>query len=136
MSILDLCILYNRCRRVFDPVLVYGLSKKPSIDACVNPNELLYRALFAAGLRPIPQYDVEKYVHDFALLDGHRRLNVEVDGERYHRNWDGELLRRDQIRNERLMELGWDIMRFWVYQVRDGLAGCVSRVQGWYDTDG
>ena len=102
----------------------------------MNPSELLYRALFAAGLRPIPQYDVEKYILDYALLDGQRRLNVEVDGERYHRSWDGELLRRDQIRNECLMELGWDIMRFWVYQVRDDLAGCVSRVQGWYDTGG
>jgi len=54
-----------------------------------------------------------------------------VDGERYHRNWDGELCWRDQIRNQRLIELGWDIMRFWVYQIRDDLDYCVDRVAAW-----
>jgi len=92
---------------------------------------LFYRTLYRAGVKPIPQYPVEKYVLDFAVLDGERRLNIEIDGERYHRNWDGELCRRDQIRNQRLMELGWDVTRFWVYQVRDDLDQCVRRVKRW-----
>jgi very-short-patch-repair endonuclease len=29
------------------------------------------------------------------------------------------------------MELGWDVMRFWVYQIRDDLNGAVTRVQRW-----
>jgi very-short-patch-repair endonuclease len=29
------------------------------------------------------------------------------------------------------MELGWDVMRFWVYQVRDDLPRCIERVQKW-----
>lgn len=95
--------------------------------------KILYRALFAAGLRPIPQYDEDKYILDFALLVDHRKLNIEVDGERYHRNWDGELIRRDLIRNKRLIELGWDVVRFWVYQVRDDLQGCIARVRAWRD---
>lgn len=74
---------------------------------------------------------MEQYLLDFAIIAGDRRLNVEVDGEHYHRNWDGELCRRDQIRNQRLIELGWDVMRFWVYQVRDDLSVCVQRVQEW-----
>lgn len=92
---------------------------------------LFYRALYQAGIRPIPQYHVEKYVLDFAVVDGNRRLNIEIDGEQYHRNWDGELCRRDQIRNQRLIELGWDVMRFWVYQVRDDLDASVTKVCGW-----
>lgn len=92
---------------------------------------IFYRALYQAGIRSIPQYPVEKYVLDFAVIDGDRRLNIEIDGEHYHRNWDGELCRRDQIRNQRLMELGWDVMRFWVYQVRDDLDRCVERVKKW-----
>lgn len=101
----------------------------------VSPWEhVLYAALYAAGLHPIPQYKVEKYVLDFAIVVGDRRLNVEVDGENYHRNWDGELCRRDQIRNLRLIELGWDVMRFWVYQVRDELPMCVERVKTWVTT--
>ena len=90
-----------------------------------------YRSLYQRGIRSIPQYVVEKYALDFAVLAGDRRLNIEIDGERYHRNWDGELCRRDQIRNERLIELGWDVMRFWVYQVRDDLDWCLARVQSW-----
>lgn len=98
----------------------------------VSPWEhLLYKALYSAGLRPIPQYSIEQYLLDFAIVAGDRRLNVEVDGEYYHRNWDGDLCRRDQIRNQRLIELGWDVMRFWVYQVRDDLPACVDRVKIW-----
>jgi len=92
---------------------------------------LFYGALYAAGLRPIPQRDEEQYALDLALFQGNRKLDIEVDGEHYHRNWDGELCRRDQIRNQRLMELGWDVMRFWVYQIRDDLPVCVERVKRW-----
>jgi very-short-patch-repair endonuclease len=90
-----------------------------------------YRSLYHAGIRSVPQYAVEKYILDFEVLDGNRRLNIEIDGEHYHRNWDGELSRRDQIRTQRLIELGWDVIRFWVYQVRDDLDQCIERVHKW-----
>lgn len=93
----------------------------------------LHTALTKAGFCPFVQYEVEQYLLDFAILRGDRRLDVEVDGERYHRAWNGELRRRDEMRNQRLMELGWDVMRFWVYQVRDDVEGCVRRVQEWVD---
>ena len=91
----------------------------------------LYRALHAAGLAPVPQYEEAPYTLDFALFHGERKLDIEVDGENYHRNWDGELCRRDQIRSRRLADLGWDIMRFWVYEVRDDIEGAVRRVKAW-----
>ena len=91
-----------------------------------------YRHLWEAGLRPIPQYAEEKFLLDFALFDESRKLNIEVDGERYHRDWNGELLRRDQLRNMRLIELGWDVMRFWVYQLRDEMSACAQRVKNWH----
>jgi very-short-patch-repair endonuclease len=90
-----------------------------------------YRALYRAGVRAVPRYPVERYVLDLALLDGPRRLAIEIDGDGYHRNWDDELCRRRQIRNRRLLELGWDVIRFWVYQVRDDLERSVERVQEW-----
>jgi very-short-patch-repair endonuclease len=103
-----------------------------SSPECVTEwDRLFYRALYRAGVRPFPRYPVERYVLDLALLDGNRRLAIEIDGERYHRNWDGELCRRRQIRNHRLMELGWDVIRFWVYQVRDDLDRSVDRVREW-----
>ena len=108
----------------------------PPVD---NPGQVsewerqFYEGLYAAGLRPRVQYPVEQYLLDFALLAPGRKLDIEVDGERYHKNWDGELLRRDQIRNQRLIELGWDVMRFWVYQIRDDFDACIEKVQAWAD---
>lgn len=90
-----------------------------------------YVAAYKAGFRPIPQYPIEKYVVDFLIVDGTRKLIIEIDGERYHRNWTGELCRRDQIRNQRLFELGYDVLRFWVYEVRDDLPSCLERIEAW-----
>ena len=93
---------------------------------------LFYTALFDAGIRTIPQYPVEKYKLDLAIVDGGRMLDIEVDGEMYHKDWNGELCYRDQLRNQRLFELGWDVKRFWVYQIRDDLQGCIDQVLNWY----
>ena len=92
---------------------------------------VFYRAMHQAGLRPVPQFEEAPYTLDFALFHGERKLAIEVDGENYHRNWDGELCRRDQIRSRRLSDLDWDIMRFWVYEIRDDLEACVGRVKAW-----
>ncbi|HEY4414305.1 MAG TPA: AAA domain-containing protein, partial [Verrucomicrobiae bacterium] len=92
---------------------------------------LFYRKLWEVGIHPIPQYAEEKFLLDFAVHVDGRKLNIEVDGERYHRSWNGELLRRDQLRNMRMIELGWDVMRFWVYQLRDDMPSCIERVKNW-----
>ena len=94
----------------------------------------LCRRLELMQARPIAQYRVENSTFDacdFALFVGNRKLDIEIDGEFYHRNWDGELCRRDQIRNQMLIDLGWDVMRFWVYQVRDDLDLCLARIEKW-----
>ncbi len=92
---------------------------------------IFYRAMYRSGLRPVPQYDEAPYKLDFALFQGERKLDIEIDGENYHRNWDGELCRRDQIRSQRLIDAGWSIMRLWVYEVRDDLEGSLRRVLAW-----
>jgi very-short-patch-repair endonuclease len=99
-------------------------------DMVSDWERLMYRALYAEGMRPVPQFAVDQYNLDLALFSGTRKLDVEIDGEQ-HRDWNGELCRRDQMRNQRLIELGWDVMRFWVCQVRDDLHGCVARVADW-----
>lgn len=96
-------------------------------------SKVLYPALYNAGIRAIPQYSVEQYDLDFAVIDGDRRLNIEVDGEYYHRSWTGELCLRDRLRNQRLIELGWEVKRFWVYEVRDRLPECVRFVKSWIE---
>jgi very-short-patch-repair endonuclease len=94
-----------------------------------------YVAAYAAGIALIPQHPIEKYVVDFLHCAGNRSLAIEIDGERYHRNWTGELCRRDQIRNQRLIELGYDVMRFWVYEVRDDMVGCLAKLKRWHSTN-
>tara|TARA_R110002124_G_scaffold21624_17_gene82893 strand:- start:628 stop:2049 length:1422 start_codon:yes stop_codon:yes gene_type:complete len=95
--------------------------------------KLFYSALYEAGIKTLPQYQVEKFTLDLAIVDGDRMLDIEVDGEKYHRNWTGELCRRDQLRNQRMYELGWDVMRFWVYEIRDDLDNCIAKVREWQE---
>lgn len=100
----------------------------------VSPwEETLHKALKGAGIHAIPQHRPENldYYLDLAVIKGSRRLAIEVDGEYYHKNWDGELCYRDQIRNQRLMSEGWDVMRFWVYEIRDRLDETVEKVKMW-----
>jgi very-short-patch-repair endonuclease len=30
-----------------------------------------------------------------------------------------------------MFELGWDVMRFWVYEVRDDINGCIQKIKEW-----
>jgi very-short-patch-repair endonuclease len=100
-------------------------------DQVSDWEKILYSALYKAGVKTTPQYPVDKYKLDLALFAGNRKLDIEVDGEMYHKDWNGELCYRDQLRNHRLFEMGWDVKRFWVYQIRDELAQCISQVQKW-----
>ena len=90
-----------------------------------------YEELYKRGIKTIPQYQVEKYSLDLAIIKGEKKLDIEIDGQKYHQNWDGELCRRDMIRNNRMQELGWDVKRFWVYQVRDNLDECIDSINTW-----
>lgn len=98
--------------------------------------EVLYDALIKAGVKPKVQYVVDKYRLDMALIiPGGKRLDIEVDGEHYHKDWNGELCYRDQLRNQRMFELGWDVKRFWVYEIRDNIEYCVNEVKNWIDNN-
>lgn len=95
---------------------------------------VFYGALYKAGIRPVPQYSVDQYDLDFAVFAGERKLDLEVDGECFHRSWTGELCLRDQLRNQRLIELSWEVKRFWVYEIRDRMDDCVAWVKRWQDS--
>ena len=120
-----------------EPRIVPAEDMGPEYPVVAHPElvsdweRVFYQVLYRAGLRPVPQYEEAPYSLDFAVFDGERKLDIEVDGEYYHRNWDGELCRRDQIRSQRLSDLGWDIMRFWVYEIRDDMEGSLRRAQAW-----
>jgi very-short-patch-repair endonuclease len=87
-----------------------------------------YEALVDAGLKPIPQYVENQYRLDLAVIEGDIRIDIEIDGELYHKEWDGTRCRRDVIRDLRVTALGWVVKRFWVYRIRDEMSACVEEV--------
>lgn len=96
--------------------------------------KVFYRALYKAGIKTQPQYSIDNYRLDLALFHKGKCLDIEIDGERYHRSWNGELCYRDQLRNNRMYELGWDVKRFWVYEIRDRLPWCIAEIRSWMDS--
>ena len=95
---------------------------------------ILQRALSDAGIPVTAQYHVDKYYLDLALFYKGKKLDIEVDGEMYHQSWTGELSYNDQLRNQALMQEGWDVMRFWVPQVRDRLPWCIEQIKKWMES--
>ncbi len=108
--------------------------KYPNVAKAEKVSEwekILYRELYKVGVKTVPQFNVDQFRLDLAYFKNGKKLNIEIDGEKYHKNWNGELCLRDRIRNLRLMELGWDVKRFWVYEIRDNLDDCVKEIKSW-----
>lgn len=91
---------------------------------------VFYAALYASGVRPIPQYGIEQYDLDFVLVVGNSRLDIELDGKQ-HRSWTGEQCLRDRLRDMRMIELGWEVKRYPNMEIQDHLAECVAWVATW-----
>lgn len=90
-----------------------------------SPAELeLYEGLVGAGIPVVVGYAVDGRRLDLAVVCGHSKLDIEVDGAAYHRDARG-----DAIRDRALREAGWEVVRLSARDVRRDLAGCVLRVQ-------
>jgi very-short-patch-repair endonuclease len=90
---------------------------------------LLAQAMREAGLEFVQQYLTCGFYLDFALISGNRRIDVEVDGETYHRAGHGGRRTDDLYRDFTLRAAGWEVLRFWVYELREDLAGCVEKIR-------
>jgi very-short-patch-repair endonuclease len=91
---------------------------------------LLAETMRKQGLEFTQQYDTLGFYLDFAfLLEDGRKINVEVDGETYHRDSSGNLREEDVRRDLVLRANGWQVIRFWVYQLRDDLDSCILRIR-------
>jgi very-short-patch-repair endonuclease len=91
--------------------------------------ERLYDALKVAGLEPIPQYRLSGRRLDFALIKGKIHLDIEVDGDSYHRDPDGFRKASDVWRDYVVKSTGWKVRRFWVYELKQDMEKCVELVQ-------
>ncbi|MBB5349539.1 AAA family ATPase [Desulfoprunum benzoelyticum] len=88
----------------------------------------LCQALLQHGLSPIPQHPVANRRLDLALIRRDLQLDIEVDGASFHRNPDGTRKTDDIWRDIQLIGMGWKVLRFWVYQLREDMDGCVQKI--------
>ena len=90
----------------------------------------VYEALRARGLEPTPQYDIAGRRLDFALFgrDG-TKLDVEVDGRRWHQDIDGNRKLDDHWRDHQMRSLGWKVRRFWVDELDNDLEACLDLIE-------
>jgi very-short-patch-repair endonuclease len=89
--------------------------------------KVLAKALQEAGIDAIPQYPIAGRFLDLATLNP-RKIDIEVDGESVHRTAGGGRKDDDYWRDLQLQSLGWRVCRFWVYELRENLPGCIQKV--------
>ena len=86
----------------------------------------LYTALYDKGVKTHPQLAVDKYRIDLALMENDKKLAIEVGEDE---EYNSEQSYAIHLRNARLIEMGWDVIRFMPYQLKDDLEWCVKTVQ-------
>ncbi len=91
--------------------------------------EKLCKALACANIITKPQYPVLGRRLDLAFIDDKNHIDIEVDGKRYHLNSEGERKIDDYYRDLQLESVGWKVIRFWAYEVRDNIEQCVKIVK-------
>ena len=89
--------------------------------------EVLFNALERAGIETLSQYRFDQYKLDLAIPDS--MIDIEIDGEYWHRNLDGSRVLSDLKRDTHLETRGWRVKRFWVYELRSDLDRCVREVK-------
>ncbi len=68
------------------------------------------------------------YFPDFAIPE--RNLLIECDGSYWHKN-----KKRENLRESRLKELGWNVIRFSDSEIKSDLMGCADKVCRWFGAD-
>ena len=89
----------------------------------------LFEALRKVGIDTLTQYPLAGRRLDMAIITKNIKLDIEVDGDTYHRDRDGFRKVSDYWRDHVVRSLGWQVQRFWVYELKEDLEGCVERIK-------
>ena len=89
----------------------------------------LREAMRGRGWDPKPQYPIVGRRLDFALFGARVKLDVEVDGRRWHQDADGNRKLDDHFRDAQLRSAGWKVVRFWVDELARDMEGCLDRIE-------
>lgn len=94
------------------------------------PERRMAEALAGRGLDAHPQYEIAGRRLDFALFGaGGVKLDLEVDGRRWHMDADGGRKIDDHWRDAQLRALGWKVRRFWVDEMDRDIEVCLDLVE-------
>jgi len=91
------------------------------------PEEMLYDALKLAGIDTFPQYPLAGHFLDLAIPA--KKIDIEVDGRKYHTYSDGRRKISDYQRDMNIEGAGWTVIRFWAKDVSNNIEECVEEVQ-------
>ena len=89
----------------------------------------LFTAMQARGLEPHPQYPLGTRYLDFALFSEKIKLDVEVDGVRWHTDVTGSRKTADRLRDKEVIGRGWKVLRFWVHQLAEDMEASVDSIE-------
>ena len=91
----------------------------------------LYYAMKDKGLDPIPQYEIAGRRLDFALfgLKKEIKVDIEVDGRRWHTDIDGRRKTSDLWRDHQMKSMGWRVQRFWVDELNNDMEKCIGIIK-------
>ncbi len=91
--------------------------------------EKLYHVLSDAGVETIPQYRIMGRRLDLAYVSDKVKIDIEVDGVRFHASPVGGRKLDDEFRDLEILRCGWMVQRFWVYELKDDMEGCVKTIK-------
>ena len=83
----------------------------------------LYTVLYDKGIKTYPQHTIDKYRIDLALVDKKYAIEVGDDVE-----YNSEQSYAIHLKNARLIEMGWNVIRFMPYQIKDDIDWCVNTI--------
>ena len=81
------------------------------------------RAFRGAGHHIRRQVPIDRYVVDFACIRA--KLVIELDGGQHSRDLEAQA---DRVRDERLGEMGWRVLRFWNSEVDGSIEAVVETI--------
>lgn len=91
--------------------------------------ERFYNALVQAGIVPQTQYHLVGRRLDMAIITDSVKLDIEVDGVRWHTSVYGGRKVDDLWRDIQVTSAGWKVLRFWVYELEKDMEACVQAVK-------
>lgn len=90
----------------------------------------VFHALTGRHLEPFPQHEIAGRRLDFALFGKTGvKLDLEVDGRKWHEGPDGRRKTSDLWRDHQLTLMGWKVRRFWVDELARDMETCLDIIE-------